>query len=166
MRRFTKNIAFASFKANATATNNGGYLSSNLRTVVRAFENLLPASWKAVLATVPKYSDNAGGTDPTANMSVTEDKLFILSATEIKGSNNYTKAEEANRNAQYAYYANGNSAIKNYHNDYDNPTEYWTRSTVLNTINKFCYIDTSGNIATDNGEANTYRAIAPGFVIG
>ena len=66
------------------------------------------------------------------------DKLFLLSESEIFGSNQYSADGEG---AQYAYYAAGNSRIKKVNGSaYD----WWLRSPCIEDVDSYCIVSSGG----------------------
>ena len=74
----------------------------------------------------------------TSTIETVSDKLFLLSEIEIFGSTSYSFAGEG---SQYAYYAAGNSKIKNV-----NGSAYfwWERSPYSGDTSHFCFVLSSG----------------------
>ena len=66
------------------------------------------------------------------------DKLFLLSESEVFGSNQYSADGEG---AQYAYYAAGNSKIKKVNSSaYD----WWLRSPCIEDVDSYCIVSSGG----------------------
>lgn len=66
------------------------------------------------------------------------DKLFLLSESEVFGSNQYSADGEG---AQYAYYAAGNSRIKKVNGSaYD----WWLRSPCIEDVDSYCIVSSGG----------------------
>lgn len=81
----TTNSAFGQWKMNAAPTNAGGWEKSELRRKMNSGEiwNLLPSEFQSKVRSVSKLTNNAGGMDGV--LSRTDDKLFLLSSTEVWG---------------------------------------------------------------------------------
>ena len=81
----TMNSAFGTGAMNAAPTNVGGWEKSELRQKMNSGEiwNLLPSEFQTMVKSVSKLTNNAGGLGGVP--SSTDDKLFLLSSTEIWG---------------------------------------------------------------------------------
>ena len=89
----------------------------------------LPSDLRAVMKPITKYTDNvAGGTNNASNISATIDYLPLLAEFEIFGKRTYANSYEKNYQAQYAYYANGNSKVKYKNSDATAAAAWWSRS--------------------------------------
>ena len=124
----------------------------------------LPSDLRAVMKPITKYTDNvAGGTNASANVKATIDYLPLLAEFEVHGARTYANSYERNYQAQYAYYANGNSKIKYKHSAVTTAAVWWVRSPDYNYYNIWCFVSTSG--ATAYGNASYSRALAPAFAV-
>lgn len=124
----------------------------------------LPADLRAVMQPMTKYTDNTGGgTDDSSYVTATVDFLPLLAAYEVFGSQSYANSGEQSYQAQYAYFANGNSKVF-YDSQDDSSTAYWwLRSPCYNNSSYFCSV-------TINGTAGSYYAnysfgVAPAFKV-
>ena len=81
----TTNSAFSQWEMNDAPTNAGGWERSELRRKMNSGEiwNLLPSEFQSKVRAVSKLTNNAGGMGGVP--SRTDDKLFLLSSTEIWG---------------------------------------------------------------------------------
>lgn len=155
------------FCMNNTYRNAGGWNGSLMRTTtIPEFINCLPSDLQSVLKAVNKYTDNTGNTsDVAANVTATQDKVFLLSEYEVFGTRTYANQYEQNSQAQYDYYKNGNSKI--IYNDQNTGTSvrWWGRSAFYNNTQSFCYVGEDGNTS---GAINADRSygFAPAFVVG
>lgn len=158
-------VAFYSLKMNTSHTNRGGWNGSRMRTVIcPAFKSALPSSWKNVIATTTKYTDNTGGGNDTASyVTSTSDGIFILAEYEVFGTQKYANSAEQNSLAQYQYYINGNSKLKRQHNATGTACFWWLRSPTPGNSTNFCGVSTSG-YRDHNGAASLY-GFAPAFCI-
>ena len=122
-------ICFYSKEHKSTNDNSGGWAVSKIRTFLNStFYNALSPELQAVITPCDKYTDNvAGGTYDTENMSITSDKLWLMSFYEISGSTYNVNPAEANLLQRYDYYKNGNSVIR-YHHTNLQEHKYTTRS--------------------------------------
>lgn len=129
-------------------SNEGGWAASPMRSslgnnasptspTAGSFMALLPADLRAVMKSCVKYTSNNGWYGGTQYVTATTDYLFLLSTFEVYGTSNewdVSDTAEQSFQAQYAYYAAGNTRI--FH-AYENPTQIvaatWLRSLVPNT---------------------------------
>ena len=124
----------------------------------------LPSDLRAVMKPITKYTDNvAGGTNASANVKATIDYLPLLAEFEVHGARTYANSYERNYQAQYAYYANGNSKIKYKHSAVTTAAVWWVRSPYYGTNSIWCIVPTSG--ATASYVPNGSRALAPAFAV-
>ena len=74
-----------SARMNATDTNVGGWVKSELRQKMNGGDiwNMLPADLQSKVKSVRKLTNNIGGLDKNAAVTATTDKLFLLSRSEI-----------------------------------------------------------------------------------
>lgn len=153
------------FCMNTTNTNAGGWSSSFMRnTVIPAFINCLPSDLQSALKAVNKYTDNTGNSSNVqANVTATQDKVFLLAEYEIFGSRDYANQYEQNSQAQYDYYKNGNSKIM-YNDKTSTAIPWWERSAFYNDSADFCDVRSNGNADLD-GASSSY-GFAPAFVVG
>lgn len=158
-------ICFYSLAMNSSMTNSGGWNGSNMRTThCPAFLAALPSDWQAVIADCDKYSDNTGGGSDTASyVTKTTDKIFLLAEYEVFGARSYANSKEKDYQAQYAYYANGNSKIKYQHTSTGSACSWWLRSVHASSSNRFCSVYTSGSVY--RGYADSGYGFAPGFSV-
>lgn len=125
-----KTCLVTKYAMNDTDTNAGGWRDSKLRTeVMPTILAKMPTEWTSRMATVKKRCET--------NV-YTEDKLFILSETEITGDGSLS-GDSANHRP-YRYYANaklnGSSPLKG--------VSYWTRSVRSGVTDRFrCYMQDS-----------------------
>ena len=124
----------------------------------------LPSDLRAVMKPITKYTDNvAGGTNNASNISATIDYLPLLAEFEIFGKRTYANSYEKNYQAQYAYYANGNSKVKYKHSDATAAAVWWSRSPWYSSTSSFCCAFSSG--AAVLYSADYSRALAPAFAV-
>lgn len=141
------------YQMNSSDTNSGGWTSCAMRsTHLPAILALMPTEVKAAIQEVNKLS-SAGSQSATIN--TTADKLFLLSEIEIFGSATYSKSGEG---AQYAYYAAGNSKVKNFSGS---ANDWWERSPYGGNSTNFCFVYSNGN-ANAHYASNSY-GVAFGF---
>lgn len=149
------------YAMNSSATNSGGWKSSNMRTsTMSTLFNLLPPDLQNVIVTVSKKT-SAG--DQSTTIETTQDKLFLFSEVEVLGATSWSIAGEG---TQYKYFklmnpdpnnanrsliktCNGSSCI------------WWLRSPCADYSNYFCRVHSSG--AASNGNASFSYGVSFGF---
>ena len=155
----------AAFRMNTSNSNSGGWSSSYMRnTICPAFKNAMPSAWQNVIASCTKYSDNTGGGSDTASyVTSTTDYIFLLSELEVQGARSYANSKEKDYQAQYAYFANGNSKVFNKHNATTTACRWWLRSVNATHSSAFCRVYTDGSVYGDS--AGYSFGFAPGFKV-
>ena len=127
----------------------------------------LPEDLRAIMKPITKYTDNVGGGNGSVEENVTTsvDYLPLMSAYEIYGSGaNYHNTYENGRQAQYAYYAAGNSKKKRrYESDYSAYIYWWSRSVTNYSRNGFISIDQDGVI--DSSPVNMSFGLSPVLLV-
>ena len=161
------------FSMNSSATNSGGWASSQMRTNICGTSlssysgtiiAIIPAALRAVLKSVTKYTDNTGGgSSEASNVTATTDYFFLLSEFEVFGSISRANPNEASKQAQYAYYSAGNSKMKYKHNRTFARADWWLRSPDALYSNYFVEVNTNGEVSSDG--ANNSQGFAPGFCV-
>lgn len=161
------------FSMNSSATNSGGWSSSQMRTNICGTSlssysgtiiAIIPAALRAVLKSVTKYTDNTGGrSSESSNVTATTDYFFLLSEFEVFGSISRANPNEASKQAQYAYYSAGNSTMKYKHNRTFARADWWLRSPDALYSNYFVEVNTNGKVSSDG--ANNSQGFAPGFCV-
>lgn len=161
------------FSMNSSATNSGGWASSQMRTNICGTSlssysgtiiAIIPAALRAVLKSVTKYTDNTGGgSSEASNVTATTDYFFLLSEFEVFGSISRANPNEASKQAQYAYYSAGNSTMKYKHNRTFARADWWLRSPDALYSNYFVEVNTNGKVSSDG--ANNSQGFAPGFCV-
>ena len=169
---FTMNPASGS----SSSTNAGGWNNSHMRkTLLGAANNptsptantfmaALPSDLRAVMKSCTKYSDNTGGSSNAASaITATTDYLWLLAEFEVQGARTYASQYEQNSQAQYAYYANGNTKVFNKHNATTTTAIWWLRSVAAGSTNHFCYVNTGGSAY--GSTSGISRGVAPAFCV-
>ena len=162
------------FSMNRSATNSGGWKSSQMRTKICGTSlssysgtiiAVIPAALRAVLKSVTKYTDNTanGGGSTASYVTATTDYFFLLSEFEVFGSISYGNTNEKNKQAQYAYYSAGNSKIKYKHNGTTTAAFWWLRSPDASVSSFFVFVSTNGGVNVNN--AGYSIGFAPGFCV-
>ena len=155
------------YGANAASGRTGNNPSATCTSnpVANTLMAALPADLRAVLKPITKYTDNvAGGSgNVEANVTATIDYLPLLAEYEIFGSKTYANDYEKNKQAQYAYYAAGNSKKKYRHSATGSACSWWERSPRYSNDLYFCSVDTSGYALRYS--AHYSSGLAPAFLV-
>lgn len=157
----------AAFRMNTSQTNSGGWSGSYMRnTLIPAFISAMPSDLQSVLKAVNKYTDNGTGSthQSSADVTATQDKVFLLAEYEIFGSRESANQYEQDSQAQYDYYKNGNSKIMYRDNYTPSAGVWWGRSPYYYDNRSFCCVST--NATATEGGAYYSRGFAPAFVVG
>ncbi len=125
----------------------------------------LPAALRAVMKPITKYTDNMGNANQNneAAVTATVDYLPLLAEREIFTSKTYSNDHEGSKQAQYTYFANGNSRVKYKHSDTASTLVWWERSAGYNGTSYFCSVGTGGNAIRNN--AFYSYGVAPAFLV-
>lgn len=124
----------------------------------------LPADLRAVMKPMTVYADGKGGSSNSdANVRATVDYLPLLAEYEIFGSRSYANTYEQNYQAQYAYFAAGNSKVKYEHSSTGSSVRWWERSAYCNYSYYFCSVGSNGY--ADINYANCSYGLAPAFLV-
>ena len=116
------------YTMNASATNTGGYASSDLRTTLNGFWNDLPSDLKQILCQVKVVS---GIGDNQAITSSSDNYVFLPSEYEITGSNDGGSLGSSEGTPQYDYWK-GKTSGERIKQAYGTSTDngWWFRSPV------------------------------------
>ena len=160
------------FSMNISDTNSGGWESSQMRTNICGTSlssysgtiiEVIPAELRAVLKPVTKYTNNMGNSVEASDVTATTDYFFLLSEYEVFGKISKSNPNEASKQAQYAYYAAGNSKIKYKHSAMDTAVLWWLRSACYYNRSNFSLVVTAGSV--DLGSSNYSLGFAPAFCV-
>ena len=161
------------FSMNSSATNSGGWASSQMRTNICGTSlssysgtmiAVIPTALHAVLKSVTKYTDNTGNNSTSASaVTATKDYFFLLSEFEVFGSISRANSNEASKQAQYAYYSAGNSKVKHKHNGTSAAARWWLRSPLASNSDGFENVNTDGTV--EDRTARASFGFAPGFCV-
>ena len=161
------------FSMNSSATNSGGWASSQMRTNICGTSlssysgtiiAVIPTALRAVLKSVTKYTDNTGNNSTSASaVTATKDYFFPLSEFEVFGSISRANSNEASKQAQYAYYSAGNSKVKYKHNGTSAAARWWLRSPLASNSDGFENVNTDGTV--EDRTARASFGFAPGFCV-
>ena len=138
---------------NSTDTNIGGWEKSNLRRRLNSGDlwNLLPSELTAGMKQVAKVTDNTGG-GKTGKPTVTADKVFLLSVTEVFGN-------KQSDGVQYEYYADKGVNITNF-GGASSAFYHWTRTAYPERDTNFrcIYGDGGSSTCRASGENRAFPA--------
>ena len=154
------------YGAQVTTERVGYDASENCATtpVANTLMAALPSELRTHMKPMTIYTDNVGAATNTAECVTTSvDYLPLLSEFEIWGMQWGANAAEQNYQAQYEYYANGNSKIKNRHNAQDTAALWWERSPYYTNSDSFCGVYSGGAVAASG--AGSSLGLAPAFRI-
>ena len=117
----------------------------------------LPADLRAVMKPKTIYSNNkGGGQHQESDVTASVDYLPLLAEYEIYGSRTYANQYEPSKQARYAYYAAGNTALK-YLPEKNNNCEWWQRSALYKEYSNYY----GSNVFMGSGQARSSYAFAP-----
>ena len=132
-------------------------------TYIPSFISCLPSDLQDVLKNVNKYTDNTGNaTNVEANVTATQDKVFLLAEYEVLGRSSNANQYEKNKQAQYDYYKNGNSPIMYMDTSTSQTIKWWERSPYYAVASFFCACGSDADIEY----ASNIIGFAPAFVVG
>ncbi len=125
----------------------------------------LPFDLRQVMKPMTKFTDNYGNSSNTEDhVTETTDYLPLLAEYEIFGSRSYANNYERNRQAQYAYYAAGNTKIKKrFNGTIGDAANWWERSASFNSSGSFCRVANDG-YAGSAAAAYSF-GVAPAFKV-
>lgn len=142
-----KNLLATTYRMNATATNEGGWDESEMRTSTMAtLLSQLPSDLQGVIKQVNKKA-TAGGA--STSITTSADKLWLLAEVEVDGT---TSAGYADEGEQYEYWKtvkDGTVAadrIKYLSNGSGSANTWWLRSPYLGGSTFFWYVGPSGGV--------------------
>ena len=154
------------FNINHNNSTTGGWSSCwmrnyTLQTAISAF----PSDLLSVIKTTTIYTDNTGGSTTSASqVTSTNDTLYLLAEYEIFGERTYANSAERNYQAQYSYYAAGNSRIKYKHSNTSQTAYWWERSVYAGNVNNFCLVGDGGG--QGSSASDMAYGFAPAFKVG
>ena len=159
-----KNLLATTYRMNATATNEGGWDESEMRTSTMAtLLSQLPSDLQSVIKQVNKKA-TAGGA--STSITTSADKLWLLAEVEVDGT---TSAGYADEGEQYEYWKtvkDGTVAadrIKYLSNGSGSADFWWLRSPSVSSSTHFRSFYSSGGV---NGYiANVTRGVSFGFCV-
>ena len=159
-----KNLLATTYRMNATATNEGGWDESEMRTSTMAtLLSQLPSDLQGVIKQVNKKA-TAGGA--STSITTSADKLWLLAEVEVDGT---TSAGYADEGEQYEYWKtvkDGTVAadrIKYLSNGSGSAYAWWLRSPNVSGSVYFSGFDSTGGV--DSGYAVIARGVSFGFCV-
>ena len=160
------------FSMNSSNDNFGGWMRSQMRTNICGTSlssysgtiiAVIPATLRAVLKSVTKYTNNTGQSSAASAVTATTDYFFPLSEYEVFGSTTYANSNESNKQAQYSYYSAGNSKVKYNHSATSTAVHWWLRSPRASNSTRFVIVRADGTVSASS--ANFSYGFAPGFCV-
>ena len=159
-----KNLLATKYRMNATATNEGGWDESEMRTSTMAtLLSQLPSDLQGVIKQVNKKA--TAGSQSTS-ITTSADKLWLLAEVEVDGT---TSAGYADEGEQYEYWKtvkDGTVAadrIKYLSNGSGSAYDWWLRSPAVSSSDAFRSISSAG--AVSGNFANGTRGVSFGFCV-
>ena len=160
------------FSMNNRGTTSGGWNLSQMRTNICGTSlssysgtiiAVIPASLRAVLKSVTKYTDNTGSSSAASAVTATTDYFFLLSEYEVFGTISKGNKNEASKQAQYSYYSAGNSKVKYKHSATSTAVIWWLRSPIASYSGYFVDVNAGGTVGSNT--AFYSYGFAPGFCV-
>ena len=159
-----KNLLATKYRMNATATNEGGWDESEMRTSTMAtLLSQLPSDLQGVIKQVNKKA--TAGSQSTS-ITTSADKLWLLAEVEVDGT---TSAGYADEGEQYEYWKtvkDGTVAadrIKYLSNGSGSAYSWWLRSPYVSSSNSFRCIISAGDVYSVNADGT--RGVSFGFCV-
>ena len=159
-----KNLLATTYRMNETATNEGGWDESEMRTSTMAtLLSQLPSDLQGVIKQVNKKA-TAGGA--STSITTSADKLWLLAEVEVDGT---TSAGYADEGEQYEYWKTVKDGtvsadrIKYLSNGSGSAYNWWLRSPYVSDSLYFRYILSAGNVGYYN--ASNTRGMSFGFCV-
>lgn len=159
-----KNLLATKYRMNATATNEGGWDESEMRTSTMAtLLSQLPSDLQGVIKQVNKKA-TAGGA--STSITTSADKLWLLAEVEVDGT---TSAGYADEGEQYEYWKtvkDGTVAadrIKYLSNGSGSANYWWLRSPNVSASTNFRNFGSTGIVS--NISAYSTRGVSFGFCV-
>ena len=156
----------APYKHHTTNVNTGGWAQSDIRTYLNetVLKNL-PIHWQALIKTV-QVKSSIGGL--SAEISTSQDKLFLLSAAEVTTAEaaavpykNEVDAEADN--LTFAVFTDNNSRIRKTFNAEGSAVYWWLRSPDPSSATNFRCVTNNGGVSASG--AGVACSLAWGFCI-
>lgn len=159
-----KNLLATKYRMNATATNEGGWDESEMRTSTMAtLLSQFPSDLQSVIKQVNKKA-TAGGA--STSITTSADKLWLFAEVEIDGT---TSAGYADEGEQYEYWKTvkdgtvADDRKKYLSNGSGSANLWWLRSPSVSSSNYFRYISSTGSVL--NYSAHLACGVSFGFCV-
>ena len=159
-----KNLLATKYRMNATATNEGGWDESEMRTSTMAtLLSQFPSDLQSVIKQVNKKA-TAGGA--STSITTSADKLWLFAEVEIDGT---TSAGYADEGEQYEYWKTvkdgtvADDRKKYLSNGSGSANYWWLRSPSVSSSGSFRYVTSAGNVGSNRAN-NTY-GVSFGFCV-
>lgn len=129
-----------------------------------SFMSAIPSDLRNVIKLRTHWTDNGSEYNEYSHVSAVVDVCSLLTLTEVI-DDPYSTLPEKNYNTQMAYYTNGNSRVKYYHNSASEVVKWWLATPDKdNTIKYFKHINTSGS--GYYALVTTTMGVSPVFIVG
>ena len=153
---------------NAEGTNLGGWERSEMREWLNSdFLALLPDDLRGCVEPTAKRTNNTGkvGKSETSAVTSADDRLWLLSETEVHGSmkeSDWAPVYDA-EGTQYQLYADQGVTTSDYGFCKKDGADswWWLRSPHVRTENSFYYV--YGDVDLVSGHADLVNGVSPGF---
>lgn len=159
-----KNLLATTYRMNETATNEGGWDESEMRTSTMAtLLSQLPSDLQGVIKQVNKKA-TAGGA--STSITTSADKLWLLAEVEVDGT---TSAGYADEGEQYEYWKTVKDGtvsadrIKYLSNGSGSASYWWLRSPSVSSSTYFRYFTSTGSVGSN--DAYLTRGVSFGFCV-
>lgn len=159
-----KNLLATTYRMNETATNEGGWDESEMRTSTMAtLLSQLPSDLQGVIKQVNKKA-TAGGA--STSITTSADKLWLLAEVEVDGT---TSAGYADEGEQYEYWKTVKDGtvsadrIKYLSNGSGSAHSWWLRSPYVSYSTYFRTFTSTGDVSSNL--ANSTRGVSFGFCV-
>lgn len=153
---------------NTSETNAGGWNGSYAyKTLCPQIKAILPSDLQAVIRTTTLYTDNTGsGSTSASDVTANDNQVYYLAEYEVFCNDIYGNANEPAQQAQYAYYAAGNSKVKYRSNNTGTAALWRLRSPYHSNSIGFCWVSSDGSDSSYRaGSAYYSAAVAPCFKV-
>ena len=155
-----------SSRVNATDTNSGGWEKSELRRKMNSGEiwNLMPSDFQSKVKSVRKLTNNVGGTDKSAAVTATTDRLFLLSYSEIVPTSYWADEYPWTASEGTQYEAFKGKVTNNYSGNacLQFGGNWWERSVGPNYSASFLYVYGDGD-PSNHDSAMASNCVCPAF---
>ena len=153
-------------RMNAENSNTGGWEKSELRQKMNSGEiwKLMPSDLQSKVKSVTKLTNNVGGNDKNAAVTATNDKLFLLSYSEIVPTSYWASSCPWTSSEGTQYEAFKGKVTNNYSSNeiLKIGSSWWERSVSPGDSSNFLSVGTSGD-PSSNYDAAYSRCVCPAF---